>query len=195
MLFVRRFSFSGCLLALGLAGCEAEAPSPRPVPVPDAPSPSGAAPMSPPVTVVPAPPRSSIELPPERLQLLPFEVRLKRLAAAIELPASDPVFDGLRSRATDLGAHDFANGVAPDLAWTGRRLSVWIEGIAPVCADQRVRARYADWAASLDAFALRAWGRPATREDAAELVTGLGAAETWRANCVVLLSGVELLTP
>jgi hypothetical protein len=195
MLVVRRFSFFGCLLPLVLVACEAEVSEARALPVPEAASASPAAPVSPSVTVVPAPARSSVELPPERLQLLPFEVRLKRLAAAVELPVTDPVFDALRSRATDLGAHDFANGVAPDLAWTGRRLSVWIEGLAPVCADPRVRTRYADWAASLEGFSLRAWGRPATREDAAELVTGLGAAEAWRANCVVLLSGVELLTP
>ncbi|MDX2014748.1 MAG: hypothetical protein SFW67_31410 [Myxococcaceae bacterium] len=179
-----------------LSGCEAEVSAPVPA-VPAAGAPMPVAPTEPPVTVVPAPTRSSVELPPERLQLLPFEVRLKRLAAAVELPVADPAFDALRSRATDLGAHDFANGVAPDLAWTGRRLSVWIEGLAPICSDSRVRTRLADWAASMPQFALRAWGRPSTPEDVAELVTGggLSAADAWRANCVVLLSGVELLSP
>jgi hypothetical protein len=138
-----------------------------------------------------------VELPPERLKLLPFEVRMKRLAAAVDLPVTDAVFGTLRGRATDLGAHDYANGVAPDLSWTGRRMAVWIEGVVPVCADNRVRNKYPDWAASMDDFALRAWGRHATPEDAADVVTpqGLGANETWRANCVALLSSVELLTP
>jgi hypothetical protein len=190
--------FRSSLLALALlSGCEAEVSAPTPA-APAAVAPSPMAPREAPVTVLPAPPRSSVELPPERLQLLPFDVRLQRVAASVGLPVADPVFDALRSRATDLGAHDFANGVAPDLAWTGRRLSVWIEGLAPVCTDSRVRTRFADWAASMPRFALEAWGRPSTPEDVAELVTSggsLSAADAWRANCLVLLSGVELLSP
>jgi hypothetical protein len=155
------------------------------------------APMEAPPIVLPAPERPEVMLPAERLQLLPFEVRLKRLAAAVEVPVTDAVFNGLRSRATDLGAHDFANGVAPDLAWTARRIATWVEGLLPVCADARVRSRYANWSTSLDAFALKAWGRAATSEDRADVVPaqGITDAEAWRATCVSLLSSVELLTP
>jgi hypothetical protein len=147
----------------------------------------------------PAPPsgRPEVELPVERLQLLPFEVRMKRLAAAVELPVNDGVFSALRARATDLGAHDFANSVAPDLAWTAARIATWVEGLLPVCADARVRSRYANWSTSLSGFALRAWGRAATSEDRAEVVAaqGLSDAEAWRVTCVSLLSSAELLTP
>lgn len=106
------------LLLLG-ASCEGMATlvggQPEPVSAPTPSAPMAAAPVVPP-TVLPAPERPEVLLPVERLQLLPFEVRLKRLAAAVELPVTDAVFNTLRSRATDLGAHDFANGVAPDLA-------------------------------------------------------------------------------
>lgn len=155
-----------------------------------------AAPVVPP-TVLPAPERPEVLLPVERLQLLPFEVRMKRLAAAVELPANDAVFSSLRTRATDLGAHDFANGVAPDLAWTAGRIATWVEGVLPVCADARVRSRYANWSTSLDAFSLKAWGRTATTDDRADVVPaqGLTDAEAWRATCVSLLSSAELLTP
>jgi len=163
-------------------------------------APAGMAPTTPPEVppiIVPAPERPEVLLPAERLQLLPFDVRLKRLAAAVELPVSDAVFNSLRGRATDLGAHDFANGVAPDLAWTARRIATWVEGVLPVCADSRVRSRYANWSSSLDAFALEAWGRAATSDDRADLVPaqGLTDAEAWRATCVSLLSSAELLTP
>jgi hypothetical protein len=159
-------------------------------------APMAAAPVVPP-TILPAPERAQVLLPVERLQLLPFEVRMKRLAAAVELPANDAVFAALRARATDLGAHDFANGVAPDLAWTAGRIATWVEAVLPVCADARVRSRYANWSTSLGAFALKAWGRAATNDDRAELVPaqGLTDAEAWRATCVSLLSSAELLTP
>lgn len=159
-------------------------------------APTAASPAVPP-TVLPAPERPEVLLPVERLQLLPFEVRVKRLAAAVELPANDAVFSALRARATDLGAHDFANGVAPDLAWTAGRIATWVEAVLPVCADARVRSRYANWSTSLDAFALKAWGRAATNEDRTDVVPtpGLTDAEAWRATCVSLLSSVELLTP
>ena len=100
-----------------LVGAQTEVVS---APTPSAPM--AAQPAVPP-TVLPAPERPEVLLPMERLQLLPFEVRLKRLAAAVELPANDAVFSALRARATDLGAHDFANGVAPDLAWTAGRIA------------------------------------------------------------------------
>ena len=163
-------------------------------PTPSAPM---VAPPAVPPTVLPAPERPEVLLPVERLQLLPFEVRLKRLAAAVELPVTDAVFNTLRSRATDLGAHDFANGVAPDLAWTAGRIATWVEGVLPVCADARVRSRYATWSTSLDVFALKAWGRAATSDDRADVVPaqGLTDAEAWRATCVSLLSSAELLTP
>lgn len=159
-------------------------------------TPSAPSPAVPP-TVLPAPERPEVLLPVERLQLLPFEVRVKRLAAAVELPVTDAVFNTLRSRATDLGAHDFANGVAPDLAWTAGRIATWVEAVLPVCADARVRSRYANWTTSLDAFALKAWGRAATTDDRADVVPaqGLTADEAWRATCVSLLSSAELLTP
>jgi hypothetical protein len=159
-------------------------------------APMAAAPVVPPA-VLPAPERPEVLLPVERLQLLPFEVRMKRLAAAVELPANDTVFSTLRARATDLGAHDFANGVAPDLAWTAGRIATWVEGVLPVCADARVRSRYASWSTSLDAFALKAWGRASTNDDRADVVPaqGLTDAEAWRATCVSLLSSAELLTP
>jgi len=159
-----------------------------------------AAPMATPTvppTVLPAPERAEVVLPVERLQLLPFDVRLKKLAAAVELPVSDAVFSTLRARATDLGAHDFANGVAPDLAWTASRIATWVEGVLPVCADSRVRSRYANWTTSLESFALKAWGRASTNDDRADVVAGQGltAAEAWRATCVSLFSSAELLTP
>lgn len=182
---------ASCEGVAALVGGQAEVVATPTPSTPSAPSPAV------PPTVLPAPERPEVLLPVERLQLLPFEVRVKRLAAAVELPVTDAVFNTLRSRATDLGAHDFANGVAPDLAWTAGRIATWVEAVLPVCADARVRSRYANWTTSLDAFALKAWGRAATTDDRADVVPaqGLTADEAWRATCVSLLSSAELLTP
>jgi hypothetical protein len=135
----------------------------------------------------------------DRLVLLPFEVRLNQLSAVTGVPTNDGIFADLRARRLDLGGHDFGANVAPDLTWSAQRMSTWVQGLFKVCDDARVKARYPDWATSLNDFARVAWGRPATDEDRqqlAEATTEAGATgnSQWRAACLTLLSSAELVT-
>lgn len=155
-------------------------------------TPSSPASPLPPVVVE----RPDVTLPAPQLKLLPFDVRLRKVAAAVGVPVADPLFDAVRAQRLQLGGHDFANGVAPDLAWNAQRMALWLEVMVPVCADARVRTHFGEWRAQgLEKFAVEAWGRPVTQADKDDLAPTLAiAGDTgWRATCAALLSSVELL--
>src|SRR5688572_16402654 len=71
------------------------------------------APMSDPVPL-----GDAFSLPQEQFVLLPFSVRLAKVAAVAGLPPEDALFDELRANRLDLGDHDFAHGVRPDRSWS-----------------------------------------------------------------------------
>lgn len=182
---VRAFLF----LCVALAGCEGAisplapaptSPSPDPLPTPD------------PVVVE----RPTVTLPAAGLKLLPFEVRLSRTAAAVGLSPSDPVFDAVRAERLALGAHDFANGVSPDLTWNAQRMATWAQVMLPVCNDSRVRANLGAWeTGGVEKFASAGWGRASTAEDLSDLsgTLALTGDEGWVSTCLALTSSTELL--
>ena len=180
--------------ALLCAGCEAQIDAPLAGPGTIAPPVANA----PGAVAPPIKPRTGRAFSPsaDRVALLPFHVRLNRLAAVAGLPATDPMFAQLVARKLDLGAHDFGANTAPDLTWSAQRLSTWIQALFPVCDDSRLRARFPDWRTGLDLFAQAAWGRPSTMEDLQlldEVAADEPAANRWRASCLTLLSSLELV--
>ncbi len=162
---------------------------------PTAPAP----PLAPVTPVEPAPivvERPKVTLPVTPVKLLPFDVRLSRTAAAVGVPVTDPLFDAARAKRLELGAHDFANGTAPDLQWNAQRMAVWVEAMLPVCRDSRVRSHLGALdQAGVQKFAAAGWGRDATAADLADLAGPLAVAgdDGWVATCLVLVSSAELL--
>ncbi len=133
----------------------------------------------------------------DRLALLPFDVRLNRLAAVAGVPNTDAMFGELQKRRLDLGAHDFGANVAADLTWSAQRMSTWVQALFSVCDDNRMKARYPDWRTSLDSFARAAWGRASTAEDLRlldEAASEEPTASRWRSSCLMLLSSLELVS-
>lgn len=142
------------------------------------------------------PNRPSVTLPLAPLKLQPFEVRLRRTATAVGVPVDDKVFDAARAQRLALGAHDFANGVSPDLEWNSQRMSTWIAVMLPVCRDTRVRSYLGTWKqGGMEKFAQGAFGRASTDEDLADLSTALAVAgdEGWVSTCLTLLSSAEMV--
>lgn len=135
----------------------------------------------------------------EQPQLLPFNVRLGRLAAVVGVPTSDPVFDLVRKNRTSLGDHDFANGQQPDRLWTASRMSLWVRSIKPVCASKVMRDRYPNLPADLGALIENALGRPASDEDRAIVTEALASAAEldeatrYQTACLALLSSGEFV--
>jgi hypothetical protein len=140
--------------------------------------------------------RPQVKLPPASLKLLPLEVRLRRIAAGVGVPADDAVFDAARAQRLALGAHDFVNGTAPDLQWNSQRMAVWTAVILPVCRDSRVRTYLGDWRqGGVARFAEGAFGRASTADDLADLaaVLALAGDDGWVATCLALASSAEVL--
>jgi hypothetical protein len=140
----------------------------------------------------------AFEVPKGQVELLPFRVRLARIAQVAGVTTDDPMLAEIQGRAAELGDHDFATGVRPNLAWTAARMSTWINALKPVCTSEAFRARYPDLGEDPSALIAAAWGRPATEADLADVEAALdGAAidseERTQAVCFAVLSSVELV--
>lgn len=181
------------------AGCEAnvsvaqKTPAPTPPSGPSAPEPPGA---ERPVVRVPSEP--AFDPTTDSVRMLPFRVRLQKLADVVGVPVDAPMFDRLRELRLDLGDYDFAKGVSPDLSWTSRKMALWIDGLLPVCDSAEMKQRYPDWEDALPSFVLRAHGRPLQPDDSAIVQQALTeapipAALQHRTLCVGLLSSAEFL--
>ncbi|WP_169791681.1 hypothetical protein [Sandaracinus amylolyticus] len=163
-------------VALALAGCEGVLGGPEHDPT------------DPPAFVAPL----------ESVTLLPFDVRLQRVADAVGVSTDDPILADLRAARLELGDHDYGAGVAPDLAWSARRMTSWARALRPVCASEAMRARYPALRDALEELAIAAYGRRATPEDydaydAALAEVPLVGDAQYRAMCIALLSSTELV--
>jgi hypothetical protein len=140
----------------------------------------------------------AFEVPKNQVELLPFRVRLARIAQVAGVTTDDPMLAEIRDRAAELGDHDFATGVRPNLAWTAARMSTWVKALKPVCTSEAFRARYPDLGTDPSALIAAAWGRPASEADLADIEAALDGAdidseERTQAVCFAVLSSVELV--
>jgi hypothetical protein len=140
--------------------------------------------------------RPTVTLPPTPLKLLPFDVRLRRVADAVGVPVNDKVFDAARGERLALGAHDFANGTVPDATWNSQRMATWMTAMLPVCRDTRVRTYLGDWKkGGVEKFVQGAFGRAYAANDLDDLsaVTALTGDDGWVVTCLSLVSSAEVL--
>lgn len=140
--------------------------------------------------------RPTVTLPLVPLKLLPFDVRLRRVADAVGVPVNDKVFDAAREERLALGAHDFANGTVPDPTWNSQRMATWMTAMLPVCRDSRVRTYLGDWKkGGVEKFVQGAFGRAYAASDLDDLsaVTGLTGDDGWVVTCLSLVSSAEVL--
>jgi hypothetical protein len=132
------------------------------------------------------------------IALLPFDVRLEKVARVAGLQVTDPLLDPLRARRLELGDHDFASGVKPDTSWTSSRLATWVKALRPVCASSRMRERYPALPEKLDDMVLAAYGRHATAQDRASVDQVLGGSPgddqaRYEVVCLAVLSSLEFV--
>ncbi|MCA9582031.1 MAG: hypothetical protein KC416_09575, partial [Myxococcales bacterium] len=129
-------------------------------------------------------------------ELLPFDVRLGRVADTAGVSVEDPMLDELRANRVGLGDYDHANGVLPDSSWNASRVALWTRSLLPVCSSQAVRAKYAELPEELPEMILAAWGREATVDDLADFdqeTEGLGAEAAYLVSCLGVLSAAEMV--
>ena len=158
----------------------------------------GGGPAAAPAVMVPGGVDESFVLPVDSVSLLPFDVRVEKVASVVGVTPSDPVLQPLRDASGDLGGYDFANSRKPDYTWTALRISDWVRVIKPVCASSQMHGRYPTLPAGLPALIESAYGRSVTPDDSAAIDASLMGltlddAGRYEAVCLSVLSSLEFL--
>lgn len=142
-------------------------------------------------------PEAPFEVPGNEVEALPFHVRIQNLASVAGVKTDHPMFLGLYAKRYQLGDHDFASGVAPNLKWTPEHMEAWVKALRPYCADPVFQARYPDLAIDPTPLVRAAFAREPTR---AELVAyaevGEGqpdGAGRHRMVCLAVLTSLEFV--
>lgn len=154
-------------------------------------------PAKPAVGPVVGQPASDFAVPSSDILILPFAVRLQKVASVLGVPATDPLLNSLRDNRASLGDYDFANSVQPDKTWTALKIGDWVKAIKPVCASSQMRTRYPGLAENASSLIEAAYGRAATSDDLAALsgsAAGLSTAPSrYETICLALLSALEFV--
>ena len=132
------------------------------------------------------------------VELLPYNVRLSRVAGVLGVTTDDPALSEMRERHLELGDHDFASGVRPNLTWTSSRMSSWVAALMPACKSEAMRTLYPALPANVDDLMAAAYGRPATPEDLTAVDEALADVplddeERYMATCLAILSSAEFV--
>lgn len=120
-----------------------------------------------PTTGLPAAAPGTYEFRRDQLSVLPFRIRLAKVANVLGVTTDHPALEQLRVNHLELGDHNFAGGIAPDKTWTASRVSNWVKALRPVCNSAEMKALYPSFTDKLDDFTLAAFGRYASPDDLA----------------------------
>lgn len=183
-----------CVIAVGCNGQIGDHGSPDPIGSSPGATPPGG---SPPPGSKPVIQPGDFEVPATNILVLPFAVRLEKVAAVAGVPVSDPLLNSLRDNRASLGDYDFANSRQPDKTWTALKVADWVRAIKPVCASPQMHAKYSALPEKLPAFIEAAYGRVATPDDTAAVNdSALGlmpSATRYETICLAMLSSLEFV--
>jgi hypothetical protein len=149
-------------------------------------------------TAPPGTPVAGFEVSKTHIKLLPFSVRLDKIAVATGLPVSDPAYNTLRENRLLLGDHDYANAKPPLESWSSARLVTWVESVRPICQSPAVLARLSPMPGRFPALIDAAYGRPPLPHETAALTEeprrlSLPPAKLVETVCVSVLSSLEFV--
>jgi len=131
-------------------------------------------------------------------ELLPFDVRVRRVATALKVQTDNPMFALMMQSNIKLGDYDHANGVLPDHLWIAGRISNWANALKPVCASTEMKTLFPSLPEHLPQLIKAAWGRAATQEELTEFQTavaeaGLAHAVSYEATCLAVFTAAEFV--
>lgn len=131
-------------------------------------------------------------------ELLPFDVRVRRVASTLGVSVSSPMFSDMQTRRVQLGDYDHAKGALPDNLWLARRISTWADSLTPVCASAEMLALFPSLPGDVGKLIKAAWGREATAEELAEMnaavtAAALPPAESYEATCMAVFTAAEFV--
>lgn len=150
-------------------------------------------------TADPSDSEPAFSMPDQQPQLLPFWVRLERVAAVVDRPTDDPMFSVLLQNRLALGDYDYASGIKPDRLWSPTRMALWGKSLKPVCGSEAMHTAYPELGTSskdVVALASKAWGRTVAANEidlAAASLTALDDTARYEAVCLAVLSSAEMV--
>lgn len=148
---------------------------------------------------VPPPPEEDhpFDVPSSEVEVLPFHVRVNNLAHVAGVDVDHVMFGDVYARRYQLGDHDHANLVSPNLKWSPDHMEAWVKALGPVCSSPELQARYPDLATDPTALVRAAFARDADPEELAafdEVAGGqIDAAGRHRMVCLAVLSSLEFV--
>ncbi|HVY29034.1 MAG TPA: hypothetical protein VHB79_20895 [Polyangiaceae bacterium] len=131
-------------------------------------------------------------------ELIPFEMRVRRIAAAIGVQTDNPMFATMTKNALKLGDYDYANGALPDSSWNANRIAAWIDALKPVCASPEMKAKYPALPDNLPQLVRAAWGHLPSDQDTADFkdalaASGADATIAYESTCMAVFTAAEFV--
>lgn len=130
------------------------------------------------------------------VRLLPFDVRMNKLANLAGVEITDPVLDQLATNRVLLGGDSYAQGVSEDPLWNATKIAAWVDALQPYCESDALRNRFPNLASDATAFATEAYARRVSQKDAASLhetFSELSAERRETLTCLAVLSSLEFV--
>lgn len=131
-------------------------------------------------------------------ELVPFEMRQRRIANALGVTVDHPMFADMNKNSLKLGDYDYANGALPDGSWNANRISAWISALKPICNSPEMKAKYPALPENLPTLIRAAWGHVPSAEDTADFQNAIAAVSTdpavvYESTCMAVFSAAEFV--
>jgi hypothetical protein len=131
-------------------------------------------------------------------ELVPFEMRLRRIANTLGVAIDHPMFADMNKNSLKLGDYDYANGALPDGSWNANRIAAWLLALKPVCNSPEMKAKYPTLPGSLPGLIRAAWGHVPSADDTADFqnaiaATGADADVNYESTCMAVFTAAEFV--
>lgn len=131
-------------------------------------------------------------------ELVPFEMRLRRIASALGVSVDNAMFADMNKNSLKLGDYDYANGALPDGSWNANRIAAWINALKPVCASPEMKAKYPNLPENLPTLIRAAWGHVPSAEDTADFQNAItqgssDPAVVYESTCMAVFTAAEFV--
>lgn len=151
-----------------------------------------------PIDIEPEETGPAFVIPRGQIAVLPFSVRLAKVASVAGVSVTDPLLQRLYDARLELGDGDYANGIRPDKSWTAAKMTTWIKALRPVCQSAQLKSRFT-LPRDLGALITAAHGRWADATDEQIIAEELAAQpltddEKHELVCLSVLSSTEFVS-
>jgi hypothetical protein len=131
-------------------------------------------------------------------ELVPFEMRQRRIANALGVTVDNPMFGNMNTNSLKLGDYDYANGALPDGSWNANRIAAWINALKPVCNSPEMKAKYPALPQNLPELIRAAWGHVPSADDTADFQNAIAAsggdeATNYESTCMAVFTAAEFV--